>query len=155
MVNSLNENKSLYEIICLNNIAYVLNDSNAFLPTEYKVLQNQANSCFVKCMKLYFNGNIQLYYLTEGYTPFLNLLTMIDGDGFIVVMTNLFANIISIKNNGFLSCQNIDIEPNHIFVDHSTLKTYLIYLPVENRHFYNISSFENELKTVLIKLIRN
>ena len=44
------------------NFSYILNDNELFQPTEYKVLQGQSGSCFIKCMKMQFNGKIQFFY---------------------------------------------------------------------------------------------
>ena len=68
-MNALLENNNITEIECGSNFAYVLNDNNLFLSTEYKVLQSRSGGCFVKCMKMTYNGEIQLYYLTEAYRP--------------------------------------------------------------------------------------
>ena len=53
-MNTLIENNYIKEMECGANFAYVLSDNSAFLSTEYKVLQSQTNSCFVKCMKVQF-----------------------------------------------------------------------------------------------------
>ena len=153
-MNLLIENGLLDEIICGNNFAYVVNDNNAFLSTEYKVLQSQADGSFIKCMKLLYNGKVQLYYLTNGYKSLTNMLPSLDAESFLTIVANLFADIIAVKNNGFLSCQNIDISAEHIFVDPATYKISLVYLPIGKRLFYDISAFENELRTSLIKFIQ-
>ena len=119
------------------------------------LLQSQANSCFVKCMKLLYNGKVQLYYLTNRYKPFSALLPSLDAENFMVICANLFADIVDVKNNGFLSCQNIDISFERIYVDTATYKVSLVYLPVSQRLFDDSSSFENELRTSLIKLIQS
>lgn len=149
------ENGLLNEITCGNNFAYIVNDNNAFLSTEYKVIQSQAEGSFVKCMKLLYNGKVQLYYLTNGYKPLISMLPSLDAEGFMTIVTNLFADIISVKNNGFLSCQNIDISPEHIYIEPSTYKISLVYLPIGKRLFYDISAFENELRTSLIKFVQS
>ena len=64
-MNVLIENNYIKEMECGSNFAYILSDNNSFLSTEYKVLQSQAKSCFVKCMKMMYNGKIQLYYLAN------------------------------------------------------------------------------------------
>lgn len=62
-------------------------------------------------------------------------------------------DIIEIKNNGFLLCQNIDISFDKIFVDPATFKVSLVYLPLSEKTFGDYSIFENELRTQLVKLI--
>lgn len=153
-MNALIENKCINEMLCGSNFSYILNDSGSFLSTEYKVLQSQGNSCFVKCMKMLYNGKIQLYYLTKNYKPLSSLLSALDSENFMVICANIFSDIIDVKSNGFLSCQNIDISLERIYVDTATYKVSLVYIPVAQRLFDDISGFENELRTSLIKIIQ-
>ncbi len=62
-MNRLIENGSVKEQPCGSNFAYVLEDSGAFLSTEYKVLQSQEDGYFLRCMKFLYNGKMQFYYL--------------------------------------------------------------------------------------------
>lgn len=153
-MNTLIENNYIKEMECGSNFSYILSDNGTFLSTEYKVLQSQANSCFVKCMKMLYNGKVQLYYITNKYKPLSSLLPTLDAESFMVICANLFSDIIDVKNNGFLSCQNIDISFERIYVDTATYKVSLIYLPVSQRLFDDALTFENELRTSLIKLIQ-
>lgn len=152
-MNRLLENGQLQEMPCGSNFAYIVDDNTTFLPTEYKVLLSQGSNSFIKCMKMLFNGKVQLYYLTEGYRPLSSLLPRIDAENFMVVVSNLLADVIEVKNNGFLYCANIDISFDKIFVDPSTYKVKLVYLPLKSRLFDDISAFENELRTSFIKII--
>lgn len=153
-MNILVENNYITEMPCGSNFSYILNDNSTFLSTEYKVLQSQAKSCFVRCMKMLYNGKIQLYYLTNQYKPLAMMLPSLDAESFTIICANLISDIIDVKNNGFLSCQNIDISFERIYVDPSTYKVSLVYLPVGQRLFDDASSFENELRTSLVKLIQ-
>lgn len=152
-MNVLIENKVISEMECGSNFAYVLNDNSAFLSTEYKVLQSQANSCFVKCMKMMFNGKLQLFYLTKGLKPFASMISTIDSENFLTIMANLFSDIMDVNHNGFLSCRNIDIAFEHIYVDPATYKVSLVYLPLSKHLYDDNASFENEIRTGLVKLI--
>lgn len=152
-MNRLLDKGFLKEINCGSNFSYVLNDNGSFLTTEYKVLQSQANSCFVECMKMLYNGKVQLLYLTKTLKPFSSMLPTIDAESFMTITANLISDIIDVKNNGFLSCQNIDISFDKVFVDPSTYKVSLIYVPVSERLFDDNSTFENEVRTGLVKLI--
>lgn len=153
MMNRLLENGQLQEMSCGSNFAYVVTDHTSFLPTEYKVLQSQGSNSFIKCMKMLFNGKVQLYYLTEGYRPLSSLLPRIDAENFMVVVSNILADVLEVKSNGFLYCANIDISFEKIFVDPTTYKVKLVYLPLKNRLFDDISAFENELRTSLVKIV--
>lgn len=150
---SLLENGCITELSGGTNFSYILQDSSVFLSTEYKVLQSQANSCFVKCMRMLYNGKIQLYYVTNSLKPFSTMLSTLDVDSFLTIVANMLSDIIDVKHNGFLSCQNIDISFEHIFVDPSTYKVSLVYLPLSKRIYDDSAAFENELRTGLIKLI--
>lgn len=152
-MNALIENNDITEMICGSNFSYILSDNNTFLSTEYKVLQNQTNSCFVKCMKMLYNGKIQLFYLTNGLRSFADLIPTADVENFLIIVSNLLANIVEVKNNGFLSCQNIDIDFQRIYIDPATYKVSLVYLPLSKKIFSDYASFENEIRTKLIKLI--
>lgn len=152
-MNVLLENNFIEEMMCGSNFSYILNDNSSFLSTEYKVLQSQVNSCFVKCMKMMYNGKVQLYYLTNGLKTFASMIPSLDAEGFMTVIANLFSDIIDVKHNGFLSCQNIDIAFERIYVDPSTYKVSLVYLPLSKRIYDDSSSFENEVRTGFVKLI--
>lgn len=152
-MNTLIENNYIKEIQCGSNFAYILNDNSIFLSTEYKVLQSQSNSCFVKCMKMMYNGKMEIYYLTNDLKPFSTLLSSLDSDSFLTIVSNLFFDIIEVKSNGFLSCQNIDISFEHIYIDPTTYKVSLVYLPLNKRIYDDNAAFENDIRTSLIKLI--
>ncbi len=152
-MNTLIEKNIISEMACGSNFAYVLNDNNIFLSTEYKVLQNQGNGCFVKCMRMLYNGNIQLFYQTKSLKSLSYLVSSLNPDKFMTIVSNLFSDIIDVKQNGFLSCQNIDIGFDKIFVDPATFSVSLVYLPVNETIHNDYSSFENDIKISLIRLI--
>ena len=152
-MNALLENNYIKEMECGSNFSFILNDNSTFLSTEYKVLQSQVNSCFVKCMKMTYNGKVQLYYLTKGLKSFASMLPTLDSESFLTIVANLLSDIIDVKLNGFLSCQNIDIAFERIYVDPATYKVSLVYLPLSKRTYDDNSSFENEVRTGLIRLI--
>lgn len=152
-MNPLIENNYIVEMMCGSNFSYVLSDNSIFFPTEYKVLQSQTDSCFVKCMKMMYNGKVQLYYLTNSLKPFASMISSLDTDSFLTIVSNLFSDIIEVKHNGFLSCQNIDTSFEHIYVDPTTYKVSLVYLPIGKRIYNDNLSFENDIRTGLIKLI--
>ncbi len=152
-MNSLMENKDIRELVCGDNFAYVLKDRGAFLPTEYKVLQSQSDGCFVRCMKMLYNGQVQLYYMTRELKPFSAMIPTVDADSFLTIVSNLFASILDVKNNGFLSCQNVDISFDKIYVDPATYKVRLVYLPLSKRVYEDYASFENEMRSELVRLI--
>lgn len=147
-----NENNLIKKINYGMDFAYVLQENNTFLSTDYKVLQSQSDSYFVKCMKTLYNGKIQIYYLTKEYKPFKFIFGNIGVEAFWIIVKNLFENIIRVKNNGFLSCENIDLDFEHVYIDISTYKVYLVYVPVECKNV--MLPFERELRVEIIRKIQ-
>ncbi len=152
-MNRLIENHYVSETKYGTNFAYILNDESSFLPTEYKMLQGQSDSIFLKCMKMHFNGKIQLFYLTKTYSSFLSILPKLNPETFLAIVSNLFGSIVEVKNHGFLSCKHIDISFDHIFIDPSTYKVKLVYIPALNNIYDDSSAFESEIRINLIKII--
>lgn len=151
---TLKDNGIVEELPTGNNFGYILSNNGYFVNTDYKVLLSQTNDIFVQCMKMSINGRIELLYLTDEFVPMSSMLVGILPDTMITIILNLFAAIIEVKNNGFLTCQNIDLSWDKIFVDKNTLKVKLIYVPVNYKVFDSYPEFENELRSSLIKLIR-
>lgn len=151
-MNSLVEKKIIAEMACDSNFTYVVSDNSTFLSTEYKVLQSQTSN-FVKCMKMLYNGKIQLYYLVSGWKPLSELLESLEVKSFLTILSNLLGCIIDVKSNGFLACQNIDISLERIYVNPTTYKVSLVYLPLKQRLYGDYAIFENELRAGLVRLI--
>lgn len=145
--------KNLTEMKYESYFSYILNSEDSFSSTEYKVLLNQSDSCFVKCMKTTCNGKVQFCYLTKDLKTLASMLPNLSPEKFLDIIADLFSNIINIKNNGFLSCRNIDISFKHMFVNPTTYKVSLIYLPLSDRLFEDEASFENAIRTKLIRVI--
>lgn len=143
------------EIKCGNNFAYILEKDDSFDITYYKMLQNKNNEMFVPCMKMLYNGAAELYYVTEKFKPLSEMFNGILPDMLVNVILNLFEKIIEVKNTKILPIQCIDISWDKIFVDPSTLRIKLVYLPVEMKIFNNDAEFESVLKSNLVRLINN
>ncbi|MDY5912421.1 MAG: FHA domain-containing protein [Inconstantimicrobium porci] len=154
MFNMLKDN-TINEVSCGADFTYVFNDNRDFLLTDYKVLQNQSNSEFVKCMKIMYNGRIGISYICCSYKPFAFLLQEMNGDSFLVTVMNIIKDIVDVKKNGFLSCENIDISLDKIFVEPKTLKVHLVYIPTAQKNMADFTNIEDELRTSLVKIIHD
>lgn len=150
-MNDLLQQGVITELSGTPNVQYVLNDNSIFALTEFKVLKSQSKH-FIKCAKVLYNGKIKLIYFTAMHKSIRNMLPSLDGDTFLTIIANLLNCIIEIKNNGFLDCQDIDLSFDKIFVDQNTLEVNVIYIPVNSRNS-DVSSFETELRTEIIRLI--
>ena len=149
----LKDNGVIKEIQEGNNFGYVLSDSKNFVSTDYKVLQSQSNGIFVPCMKMMYNGKIELYYITDDFRPMSTMFDGISADILVNVVAHMCGSVVEVRNNGFLQSQNIDISWDKIFVDQNTLKVKLVYLPINVKAFDSYAEFENELRSSLVKLI--
>lgn len=152
-MNSLVERGILEEMECGTNFAYLLNNNNDFLPLEYKVMQSQNTDCFVKCVKMLYNGKVQLFYMLRESKPLSAVLPSLSPEGFVTVVTNLLRNIIAVKSIGFMACNNIDISFERIYVVPNTLNVGLVYLPIDTHLYFDYASFESELRSKLIGAI--
>lgn len=153
-MNILLEKGIIEELANGENFGYILSDNEQFLSTEYKVLQSQ-NSNFIRCIKLQYNEKTELLYILDGCRSLESMISNLDENAFLSVITSLFNNVIEVKDNGFLSCQNIDISFDKIFADPNTMKVKLVYLPTREKLFEDYLTFENELRAELIKLINS
>ncbi len=154
-MNRLIEEGSILEKDCGNNLTYILNDSTLFLPTEYKVFQNQEAGVFVKGVKMLFNGKIQLFYLTNEYRSLASLIPNMDAGRFMMIMTNILENILAVRQNGFLYCRNIDLSFDRLYVDPTTYKVYFLYLPLSRGIYEDETAFEDELRLLFYMAISN
>lgn len=114
----------------MENLAYLLNDEALFFGTGYKVLQSQSEDDFISCARSRHNGRIKLVFFTEGYRSLSDCSQSMDAPALHAIIADLVKTINRVKQNGFLVIQNIDLDPDRIYVDAATLKTRIIYLPI-------------------------
>ncbi len=79
-------------------------------------------------------------------------MSVINGNQFLNIVANLINTIMSIQENGFLDCGNLDMAMDKIFIDQSTMTVHLIYIPIQVPKKDNLI-FENEFRVNLVKLI--
>ncbi len=151
-MNRLKENGRITELASGNDFEYVLSDNSGFANTDYKVLQNQNSGMFVKCVKMTRNGHVDLLYLTEDYRSLSDVIKGTDPEKLMSMFLNMFADVIEIKNNGFLVCQSIDLSWEKVFVDSNTGKVKLVYLPLKEKLFDSYPEFETELRSQIVQL---
>ena len=152
-MNTLIESGILLEKRFNENFLYILNDSNDFFATGYRMMQNQNNMSFVRCMKLLYNGKLALYYDTRACRPFENLLPILNSSSFLNLVSNLLRSVLEVKNNGLLSCQNIDLAFEKFYVNGRNLTVCLIYTPWQKHLFADYAGFDMQLRTSLTEAI--
>ena len=144
--------KNMSEILCGANISYVLDSTENFSQTEYRVLQSQRGGSFVDCMRMTRNGKPQLYYMTDGLKCFSSAVTGLEADAFATVVANILSAVMEVSSNGFLSVCNIDLSFDRIYMDPVTYTVKLIYLPVRDRLFASDTQAQESLRTGLARL---
>jgi len=136
------------------NISYILEQDHLFFETGYKVLQNQEKNGFIKCAKVLHNGKIKLVYDISKYKSLQLLINQLSSESFLSIVFRLFNIVSEVKHNGFMQCENIDVDIDKIFIDSSNLNVFLIYLPVNTKTSLNsIGVFERKLKANLAETI--
>lgn len=143
----------MQEIKSGNNFGYLLVDDSYFSSMDYKVLQSQKSGLFIDCVKMLYNGKIELYYITEDVRPVSSLFRAMTPDMLADIIINIIGSIMEVKNNGFLKSTNIDISWNKVYVELATLKIKLVYLPISQPLFESYGSFESALRAGMVKLI--
>ena len=136
-----------------NNLGYVLGDNDLFDSVDYKALQSRNDERYLESVKILCNGKIELLYLTEDYKPVVTQISAMIPDMIIRFMTGVFGCVIESENDGFLSCLNIDISFDHIFMDMETMMPKLVYIPVREKIYESVTDFEKELRRTVSQII--
>lgn len=152
-MSSLTERGILREMNCGANLSYILAQNASVQPTEFKVMQNPNVNCLVKCMRMKYNGQEELYYLTAGMKDFLNVFRSSAPDSAANLTAALLKSVVELKSIGFLSCTNVDAALNRVFIDFQTNRVRLIYLPIDQKLYPDEITFENELRSILVQRI--
>lgn len=137
------------------NINYILSQESIFYEVGYKVLQNQVNNGFVKCVKVMHNGKIKLVYDISKYKDLETVIQNSGVDIFIKIIRKLLIVALNVEENGFIEYKNINTNLNSIFVDTNNLNIYYIYIPVIYDNGRTEKTFSNELKQNILKAIDN
>lgn len=153
----MNENlqSKLIEVAATNNIAYMLNSSNDFSVTGYKVMQNQTGTGLLPCAKLMYNGKVKLVYMVGNYKPLSFAVTRFGVNELNAIIYNLIQKAIDIQGNGFFRAENLELDFDKIFVDMSDYSVHLIYFPVVTGNTGKISNFDSEFRAALINLFNS
>ena len=133
--------------------AYTLDDDVSLQPSDHVMINNRPDN-FISCSHVKFNGHNMLYYINGSYKPLSERFNnSLKTDDIISITHNLLESIKEVKDTGLLSCKMISVHPDNIFIDSSTLKTFLVYFPINKSLHDDMSSFDEDVKSVLCELI--
>lgn len=135
-------------------ISCVLTEEDMFSQVGYKVVKSQDNDMFIQSAKVRHNGKIKLIYAIGGCQ---SLSEMISESAILKIWDMLFKvsdGIIQIRNNGFLSCENLLTTFDTIFFNLETMMPHFIYVPlvcgdVENANHDFDDLFRKQLKSAI------
>lgn len=138
------------------NWAYVFEDESRFSQLGHKLMQPKGQDGLLRCARVRYNGRLKLIYFTEDFQSLSHIFTSLQTNGVYAVLYKLLTAILKIRDNGFLSCTNVDISPECIFFDVGTLEPHLIYLPVAaDGNEESMPEFEQELRRNLLNGLRS
>jgi len=152
-MNLLLESGRISEQRVNENFSYTLERDCSLNQMEYKVMQSQNGSEFVNCMSVLFNGKNQLLYMPGELKTLISMSRGIDEEDFITIIANLLGCVADIRKNGFLSCQNIEVASDKIYVDPITYGIRLIYVPIQPKIYEDYTSFEDDLRMGVTRII--
>ena len=98
-------------------MSYILRDNSYFYNTNYQILKNNNEKCFIKPYKVNYNGAIKLIYITENLTEIGKYVKRAKINEIMQLVENIFNKIIEIDKAGFVKKETIDISDKHMFVD--------------------------------------
>lgn len=154
-MNLLLENGKISEQRVNENFSYTLEKDCSLNQMEYKVMQSQNGTEFVNCMSVLFNGKNQLLYMPGELKTLISMSRGIDEEDFITIIASLLGCVADIKKNGFLSCQNIEVASDKIYVDPVTYSIRLIYVPIQPKIYEDYTSFEDDLRMGVTRIINS
>ncbi len=136
-----------------NNFSYILSNNDEYHDTAYKVLHSQENGMFLPCMKMYYNGKIEIYYMCEGFETIDSIRYKVNSDTMIEIILNFIKNITEFKSIGFLYHKNIQIAWDKIYIEQNTHMVKWVYIPITQSEDITQSAFETEIRAELIRYI--
>lgn len=153
IMNPVLEKRLIKELDCSPNFSYIVMDKDITVTSAYKFLQSQTDN-FVKCMQMRYNGDIQLFYITKSLKS-LNAMvrSRIDPESFMAIVANLLNCMVNVRHIGFMPSRNIDISFDRIYVDPSTYKVKLVYLPLSVQLYEDELHMDNEIRSGLLRMI--
>ena len=155
MQNSLFD-EQIVEVTGSSNTSYILKNHDMFYDIGFRVMKNQKSGSIMECHQLKYNGKYKFVFFTDEYTRLSDLISSVEPDRIMVIISNLIRSIEDVQSNGFLNVACIDNRLDHIFVDNRTFAVRLIYLPINiPMNGMKKAEFESDVRAQLIKLIQN
>lgn len=111
-------------------VSYVMADASLLSVTGYKVLCSQEAGHYVPCVRSRLNGREKITYLTGGLPSLVSYMQSASSRSTQKLLRSFVDEAIAVRDNGFLSVQNLVIARDKIYVDPATGKALVICLPL-------------------------
>lgn len=135
------------------NLTYILEDEGLFSQLGYKILTSSNGESLLPCAKIRYNGQLKFIYFTEEYQSISTVFSQSTYEGVCTILYRFIKELISVRDNGFMQYENIDIMPERIMVDKKTQKVKLVYLPLETEGGEK-PDFESLLREHMVSWVR-
>ena len=136
-------------------LRYSIAREEDFSNIEYKVLMNQLEHGLLECTKVICNGGIQLIYDISDYQPLSTFYTRLSVEDFFYIISELFTITEQVKNNGFMKNDHLELTMDKIFVNSSSKKVFMVYLPIVLNTEEKQESIETRINQILINIALN
>lgn len=110
--------------------AYVLSDSGMLSSIDLKLLNGQDIQVLIPAIVSRYNGFIKLTYFSEKYVSLSACIGDLTQIQFAVIMSRVISGILTVRDNGLLDEQKIDLSYEAIYIDPQNCNVRLIYLPI-------------------------
>lgn len=147
----------IVKVVDSGSIAFEILEDNLFYATGYKVIQNFADGGLVRAMMTTLNGRMRLVYDVSGLSPLSAMLPKMSPEAFQNFALGLIELVDLIKSNGFIHGENVILDPDMVFLDISTFRARLIYLPLKQNISVTVQldSLERNMAELLRSLLKS
>ncbi len=141
------------EIKTGNNFEYLASEEVSFAETDYKVLQNQTEDIFVPCIKIIRDGKLDFCYACVDYRPLKDMNSGLTSEAAISITTDILSALTKVRANGVLSCENVVLSTDKIYIDGKTKKVHLTYIPLNEKLYESSLDFEEVLRNTIHEIL--
>jgi hypothetical protein len=142
-------------IVLDSNIAYRFDEKIKLNETDYKMMKSDNYNYFFDCMKVEYNGRLELVYKVGMMNSIEKILPFINPKIFLTIIEELLQSIVELQDDGLLSCCNIVSDFGKIYVDQKSYKIKFIYIPISEKLTSSTMTFIEKIRRNIIEIIDN
>lgn len=140
-------NQTIEERKGTNYVAYTFYDNTYFDETGYRIIRANMETGYLKCNLLKINGYTRVVYEINNFYTLFSAAQLLSPNAFANLLLNIIDTVIEIKKNTFIHMENMNFQPDGIYVDITSLKPHFLYIPsVSGGVSGGVQMMENYLK---------